>query len=275
MPRLNITPRKLRRKSINSIAPSRDGQYAYDPASGRILVSKDGVWHLYGEAPVTPPANPFAALYGTGMGQIPLHLRPEDAVTDGSGNVTAIPNKGGAGAAFNLSVTGSGITKQSSLLNIASTTVLADLATSANMRGTRMFFVAQPLVSTTSYRYFGSSNAATRIGEEKVVVFRSGPSTTGTISTGVPAITTPTLIEIEMDGASVQAWFNGTSVGAASFAVSSYPISRIARGNGAGAEFVGLMGDFLYVITDGTPAMNATMLTVRQALAAKHGIALP
>ena len=217
--------------------------------------------------------NPIVALYGTGMGQIPLHLAPEDAVTDGSGNVTMIANRGGAGAAFDLSVAGSGITKQSGLLNISSTTVLADLASPADMLGTRMFFVAQPLVSTASYRYFGSSNSAVRVGEGKLIVFR-GPSTTGTISTGVPAITAPTLIEIETDGASVRAWFNGTSVGTASFAVSSFPIGRLARGNGTGAEFVGLMGDVLSVITDGSPAMDAPIATIRNALAAKYGITL-
>ena len=216
----------------------------------------------------------IAALYGTGMGQIPFHLAPEDAVTDVDGNVTAIPNKGGAGAAFDLSVTGSGVTKQSGLLNISSTTVLANMASPADMLGTRMFFVAQPLVSTDSYRYFGSSNTATRVGAGKIIVFRSGPSTTGTISTGVPSITTPTLIEIETDGTSVRAWFNGTSVGTASFAVAAFPIDRIARGNGTGAEFVGLMGDVVFLVTDGSPAMNTPADTIRGYLAAKHGVTL-
>lgn len=217
----------------------------------------------------------LSAYYGTGMGQIPLHLLPDDAVLDGGGNVVSIANRGGAGAAFNMSVIGTGITRQSGLLNIASTSVQANLATPANMVGTRMFFVAQPSVSTNSYRYFGATGTAVRIGAGQVVLFRGGvPQTTGTIASGVPDIASPTLIEMELDGTAVRVWFNGVSVGSAGFAVADFQVDRLARGNSAGSEFTGLMGDVLSVITDSAPARDSTMLAVRQIVAAKHGIAL-
>lgn len=51
------------------------------------------------------PTDPVASLYGVGVGNVFLDLKPADAVLDGSGNVVSVPNAAG-GAAATASATG-------------------------------------------------------------------------------------------------------------------------------------------------------------------------
>lgn len=225
-----------------------------------------------------PPIRPIATLaryYGTGLGQVPLHLAPEDAVLDASGNVTGIANKGGAGASFNAVVAGAGMRREGGMLNITSTALTADLTTPVEVVGTRMFVIAHPAAADGSYRYFGYLGSSLRIAPPQAIIHKGGsPAVTGTISSGVPTLPEPSLLEVQLLGGAFSLWVNGLFVGSAPFDVPSLLFSRIGRGNVAGAEYLGRLGDITSFITDGSPAMNARAAEIRRLLAAKHGIPL-
>ena len=234
------------------------------------------------------PADPFADLYGTGMGQMPMMLDPLDAVLDGSGNVVSIANKGGAGAAFNATTSATGMTRTGNLLSTPGGVWLS-LANPADMIGVRLFIVAalDPAAVGTAVKLAGRS-AGTATGQRSEV--HLSPSNTSlalrrwdggafinAASVVLPSATGSTLrlIEVEFAGGSIRSWMDGVG-GAAVTAPADWPdllVDRLLAGYGA-PTFSGQAGVVASVITDGTPARDATMLAVRQTLAARYGIAL-
>ena len=233
-----------------------------------------GLTHL---RPASVNADPIAGLYGTGMGQIPLHLRAEDAALDGSGNVTGITNRGGAGPLFNATASATGMTRTGNLLMLPQTSYLT-LQNPADLGGTRLFFVAKPDVAMDRYaRILGNANPQNLIRPDKetgqfmlqragVAVYLAG--------SGSPIGTDPHLYEIEIAGGQAKLIVDGVQLSQVACAWTDFTVTMIGAAF-SGAGYLGGLGDPLSVITDGTPSRDGTMLDVRRALAAKHGITLP
>lgn len=241
----------------------------------------------------TPPAPSLAAYYGTGLGQVSLHLAPEDAVLDASGNVLSVPNKGGAGAAFAATASGIGVKlagNRLSLPNDGSRRFL-QLAQPANFLGVRMFAVVAFDPAPSSSPFVG---IAGRVGNtepgNRTVIRTSGDGrnmaltrwsgsaddsvfVTGTLHPG----TALRLVEIEIAGGFVRSWLDGAP-NSASVTVhpgwADFLVDRIFSGSVTGTV-TGQAGDVVSMVTDGSAAMDVRAAEIRSIIAAKHGITLP
>ena len=247
-----------------------------------------GLTHL---RPASVNADPIAGLYGTGMEQVPLHLRAEDAVLDGGGNVTTVANRGGAGELFNAIAGGAPIKRTDKLLNIAAVSAWLDLQYPADLDGTRLFMVARR--QGTAWRFFASmeggvegdgNQANDRRIQETITSgtsrIRLYPSTSAGFEDSMPfpSPTGLTIYEIEKVGTALSVWINGSFAGVSNHSTLAGPFllrRLLATQVGSSADWVGDVGDILSVVTDGTAARDGTMLDVRRALASKHGITLP
>ena len=233
-----------------------------------------GLTHL---RPASVNADPIAGLYGTGIGQIPLHHPAEAAVLDGGGNVTTVTNRGGAGALFNATASATGMTRSGNLLNVPQTSYLA-LANPADLVGVRLFFVAQADPALDQFaRIVGNMSPQNLIRVTKdtgqFLLQRAG-SNVYLAGSGGPVGTAPRLYEIEIAGGQAKLIVDGVQLSQAPCDWLNLTVTMIGAAF-SGVGFSGGLGDPLSVITDGTPARDGTMLDVRRALAAKHGITLP
>lgn len=235
------------------------------------------------------PADPFADLYGTGLGQIPMLLDPLDAVMSGA-NVVSIPNKGGAGAAFNATVmgTGAGMTREGGLLVKTSTTNYLQLSSPADLVGARLFVVSAvaPEAIGTGPRIAGRDfqSAAGDRTDMNVSIPNSAIAVRRHDGAGMPGVLSGTfpadpggvlrLYEMEMAAGLFRVWVNGTQVAPVAYNVPTFIVDRVLGGLTT-PYFTGLAGIAGSVITDGTPAMDPVMLRVRQTIAARYGITLP
>ena len=233
-----------------------------------------GLTHL---RPASVNADPIAGLYGTGMGQIPMHHDPEAAVLDGNGNVTSIANRGGAGPLFNATASATGITRTGNLLNISGPETHLLLAQKADMVGVRLFFVAR--ADNTSNRYpriLGSmtpQNLARPDMENGGFLFQRAGSNTF-LGGSQPIGLALRLYEVEIAGGVAKTFIDGVPQGQAPCAWADFTVDMIGAAFSV-VGFTGGLGDPLSVVTDGTAARDGTMLDVRRALAAKHGITVP
>lgn len=245
-----------------------------------------GAFGIGGDAGAPAAPDPIAAFYGVGLGQVPLHLAPEDAILDGSGNVTTVANRGGAGAAFAATATATGITRSGNLLTVPATNVWLNLANPADMVGTRLFIVAALADGLTgAINFTGRSAASVDGGRTNIrwditnsrfqlqryngTTFESAVLLPGSSPLG----TALHLIEVEVAAGMARLFVDGVALGTAAAAWPNLLSDRIFAGHSA-PYFTGQAGDVLSVVTDGTPARDATMLSIRQFLAAKHGITL-
>lgn len=230
---------------------------------------------MAGRRTPTPP-DPLPALYGTGLGQIPLHLAPEDAVLAGNGNVTGIANRGGAGAAFNATASATGISKSGALLNVTEAAARLALAVPADLVGVRTFMVValSPTADPFS-RLLGHPSPANLVrvnaSTGQLLAQRSGVNNFLT-APATPPGTTLRLWEVEFAAGRVKVWMNGVLAHDGAHTFADFQASLIFASGFDANGFTGTAGDIVSVITDGTPARDATMLTVRQSIAAEHGI---
>lgn len=236
-------------------------------------------WGASAGGAAAPTPDPLAAYYGTGLGQIPLRLDPLDAVMSGTVNVASIPNKGGAGAAFNATSNGTTpITRSGGLLNFTAT-AQAQMAMPADFFDVRLFAVVQRPSQPSSFSTVlrsatsGEGNGDFRLDEDGAAhlryrVYKRQNAANAYVTTNYTPIRTDLhLIEFEM-----------LSSGAAYCAVSGAPITIAAQGVlpplplqiFGGALFS--MGEAISVITNGTAAANPAIAAVRAHLATKYGI---
>ena len=227
--------------------------------------------------PASVDADPIAGLYGTGMGQIPMHHDPEAAVLDGNGNVTSIANRGGAGPLFNATASATGITRTGNLLNVTSQGLRLVLANPADMVGTRLFIVAAfDPASVPDPRLFGNASPVNfgRIHQTQGNLLLSRAGAQVFLASPTNLGNTLHLFEIELAGGKASYWVDGVLRESAANAWTDFTITML-YGATTGFGFIGRSGAVLSVVTDGTAARDGTMLDVRRALAAKHGITLP
>lgn len=226
----------------------------------------------------------LSAYYGTGMGQVPMHLAPSAAVMNGA-DVVSIPNSGGAGAVFNATATGAGITRAGNLLTVPATNVWLTLANPADLVGTRLFFVAALTDGLTgAINFTGRSEASVDGGRANIrwditnsrfqLQRYNGTAFDSALLPGSgPLGAALHLIELEVAGGTARLFVDGVALGTAAVAWPNLLSDRIFAGHSV-PFFTGQAGDVLSVITDGTPARDATMLSIRQFLATKHGITI-
>lgn len=229
--------------------------------------------------PARPQAGTMADNYGVALGQIPLHLQPEDAVVDPDGNVLSVPNRGGAGAAFNAA--GQGLTRSGALLQVTSSGVLR-LDNPADLQGVRLFVVMRR--SATGQAWFAGgpsgSGAAIRFTHSNMPDGAAAStlqlSNLGSVGPLPRSLYTLVLLEIELTAAGLRAWLNGVAAAnPGPGSPSPYPLVNIGAKPPDTPSYTGLVGDIVSLITDGSAGLDARALSIRQALAAKHGIILP
>lgn len=227
----------------------------------------------------------LAALYGVGMGQIPLHLAPEAAVLT-AGSIESIPNRAGAGAAFDAAKAGTEtLTMEGALVRVPAGVAYLNLASAANLVGCRLFIVtgfSDGLVGNINFagRSSGAgagerTNLRWDTGNTRLQLQRWDGAAFGSalLDSDLTLGTALRLVEVEVAAGLARLWINGALQSSVSLAWPDFYVGRVFAGHSA-PFFSGLAGDVLSVVTDGAPARDAVMLTVRSALAAKHGIAL-
>lgn len=247
-----------------------------------------------GNPPVNPPVDPLAALYGTGVGQVPLHLIPENAVLDGSGNVTSVSNQGGAGSAFAVTANTTGITLSGARFNVPSANVHLLLPALINMVGSRLFMLVQPAapVPTSGTTSFAGRAGSTGVDDNRNTLrydwtnkrFQaqryswdgtSGSTNTTAISSNTEIILSnkESLIELEFSGEAFRSWIDGAFTGQAAFSQTSFSVDRFFSGQ-TSPFFTGLAGDILLFKTDGSSAMATHITTIRNMYVRKYGLIL-
>lgn len=223
-----------------------------------------------------PAPATIASFYGVGLGQVPMHLDPAAAVMSGA-DVVSVPNSGGAGALFNATKAGTGsITRDGNLLQIGAAGPYFGLATAADVYGTRVFFVASLNIAIANFpRFLGSvtHNTLARMDDDtgQFLFQRDGISRP---FTGVAPGTALHLFEIAMEAGVASLWVDRTQVGSAAVPWTDFRADRLLAANTDLNTFVGAVGDLVSLIVDGTGNQAAQIATIRNVLAAKHGITL-
>lgn len=219
------------------------------------------------------PAPTLADLYGTGLGQVPLHLAPEDAVLDGSDFVASLPNRAGNNSA---TASTTGITRSGNLLTTPGGPFLS-LAGAVNLFGSRLFLVAAlaPAAVGTGVRLAGR-NAS---GSDRTEIHLNAPNNgiglrrwNGTVyeafNVPLPAATGSAmhLIEIEITGGTARAWVDGETNGsgvAVPAGWTDFLVDKVLAAQNAPA-FSGQAGDICALLVDGNQA--AEIATIRSAI---------
>lgn len=224
--------------------------------------------------------------YGTGLGQIPGHLAPESA-TLSSGNVTAVANLGGAGAALNATKSGSGnITLTNGRFTIASgTSPYLTLATAGDLVGTRLYMVASIDQASTGNLNIAGHSVSTAAGGRTNIqwvrasnllrLLRWNGASWESRDLDLGEVIGPNLrlIEIEIgDNDVIRVWMDGTLRATGTNPWADFIVSRIFAGYNS-PYFSGTATDILWLRTDGT--QDAAGASVRQELAQKNGLTLP
>ncbi len=221
--------------------------------------------------------------YGTGPGQIAIHLNSDAATLDGAGRVTAIANQGGAGPVFNAVVSGAPIPVAGALLQMAASTGFPVLANPADLLGVRLMWVST--VSTVNAtRYFGSVDhgpagadyeiRTNMVGSTWTMQLWDNEGGTGSSVTLTPRVAIPGgihLLELNFAASgNVTLYQDGVAISAAnaSGAFSAFFLDRIGQGTSTANMFEGQMGDVLGVILGG--AADDTIATARAWLAARY-----
>lgn len=235
------------------------------------------------------PINPLAQYYGTGPGKIAIHLDSDSTTKDGSGNVTAFQNKGGAGALFDATVAGTPVPLNGKTLALAgAATGTPGLSNSASLIDLRLMWVST-ISATNTMRYFGDVDAAGGVDDYEIRLNVSGTDFCFTLwenegGTGgainlLPRVAVKTglhLFEIELSTATgmATAFMDGVQIGQTSYAgaFANYYIKRIGQGTGSTVQFEGQMGDILGV-TLGTGSA-ATIAAARAYLNGRFNLGM-
>lgn len=221
--------------------------------------------------------------YGTGPGQIAIHLNSDGATLDGAGRVIAIANQGGAGPVFNATISGAPIPLDGHLLQISASTGFPILANPADLLGVRLMWVST-VSAVNATRYFGSIDRGPGGADYEIRTNLAGSTWTmqlwdneggtGSSVTLTPRVAIPTsihLLELNFAASGVVTLYqDGVAISSANAtgAFSAFPLDRIGQGTSSANMFEGQLGDVLGVILGG--AAGDAIATARAWLAARY-----
>ncbi len=210
-----------------------------------------------------PPENPLAPFYGTGEGQVPLHISTA-GVTPPGGPATAVVNAGGAGAALDAVVSGAAMVVDGAFLTTGAASGFPILAAPVDLFAGRLIWVMNQVGLVNLARFMGHTGAEIRANlTEQGLTLQLWSDATGsgvTVNPGtrVPAGDGPLLCEVGISGTTGRFFIDGASLGTAPVAWETFPISRIGRGTGSATPVEG----------------GATVAAVRAAMNDRFGLGL-
>jgi hypothetical protein len=225
-------------------------------------------------------------MYGTGLGEIPIHFDPVFATKNASGFVTAVPNLGGAGAAYNTNKTGTGdiTVLPGGAFSVPSGSKYLNMASEIDLMGHRLFWVGKKNNTVAGNHKFIGDNESTADGQRAQIDWYQNNDGfrllrwNGTIMAQAPEMHTTALyagelnlIEIEVLPSTINMWINGKFEGTYTFPWNDFQIQRIFAGFG-NPGFAGNAGDILFFKTNGSATMNSRAEAIRNELIGKWGI---
>lgn len=240
------------------------------PQSG-LFIGGQKVWAA------AAPDSPLAPFYGTGPGQIILHLDPMRAVMSGV-QVATIPNSGGAGAAMDATAEGA-ITRRGALLEIQAS--LLQTAAPVDLAQARLLMVIESDTPLNNRQYLGR-NVGTGDGDRVGFNWQpgsartlpqrwNGSTNTQIVVSGLTFGTDLTVVEMELSGGQFRCWINGVATAAVNSAWPDLIVDSFFGVNNPVPNFVGIAGDVLAVRSGGD---GDAIAAGRAYLFGKHGIAM-
>ncbi|WP_162798858.1 hypothetical protein [Paracoccus indicus] len=226
------------------------------------------------------PAPPISTWYGIGPGQVPMDHKYAQGVANG-GLITSVPNLGGAGAMFNLTVNGT--------VPIVGNGVDLDpndyfsLASQADVVGTRLFVVVDFRSVDVNQFIAGQGETNADGGKTNLLLLAGGGSlrlakndgtnVNATIPLSPPVAPLIRLYEIEdVPGGNVSVWINAEFRGSTPNPHASYLIKRIAAGQSTGGGINGVLYRTLSLIQGGDYA--ARVQAIRARLNQEYGLGM-
>lgn len=223
------------------------------------------------------PPNPLLPFYGTGAGQIPLHLSAA-AISPPGGPAVSLMNRGGAGAALDAPVSGSAMVLAAPFLVTGAAHGFPILADLVDLFAGRLIWVISTVGAVNLTRFMGHTGTEIRanITAEgiRLQLWSNATGTGVTVNPGgrVPSEDRAYLCEVDVSGGSGRFFMDGVSLGTAPVAWATFPIGRIGRGTGSAAPLEGGMGDVLFVNHGG--AFDAAVAAVRAYLNERFSLGL-
>ncbi|RJE81266.1 hypothetical protein DWB67_01000 [Paracoccus sp. JM45] len=214
---------------------------------------------------------PISTFYGVGAGQVPMDHKYAEGTKSG-GNITAVPNLGGAGSAFNLTVNGS-VPVSGNGVDLDPSDYFT-MPTQADLVGVRFFFVAD-FKSVSANQYFAGQNEANASGGRTNLFLLSGGNTLRiarnagsniNVDVSISPAVAPVirLYEIEMTASgNAVVWINGEQRGSIPNVHSTYLINRIAAGQATGGGMSAILYRSLSLIQGGDYAGRVTAIRAR------------
>ncbi|ARJ70076.1 hypothetical protein B0A89_10970 [Paracoccus contaminans] len=224
-------------------------------------------------------------LYGVARGQVPIHLAASRATVGADGNVTAVPNAGGAGAMFDAAPADAAVPIVNGGLSLDVGSLM--LANPADLIGVRLFVVATR--TSGQQVYFLGGPASINGGTARTMRFFHSNFADGSVASTINlagsttgklprAVGQMVLNEVQLLPSGLRAWQNGVEADAAGTAIGldKVLINVIGRGEPANLSprWTGPVFEIVSLITDGSAALDSQISVIRQALAGKYGLSL-
>lgn len=220
----------------------------------------------------------IAEFYGTGPGQIPMDHRYAQGTAVG-GNITAVPNLGGAGAAFNLTAVGA-IPVTADYVTMEPSARF-EVATRAELVGTRLFIVADILAFTSNQNFAGrnvggeTTNIFLNAAGDRMTVNRN-PGTgfvNAQINLSPPVAPLLRLYEVDVpSGGDLAVLVNTQLRGSVPTPFTTFGVSRIAAGQSISSGLNARLYRTLLLIKGGD--FDAGVAVVRARLNDLYGLGL-
>lgn len=224
-----------------------------------------------------PPANPLVAFYGTGAGEISLHLSTA-GVSPAGGPATAIANAGGAGSDLDAAVSGAAMALDGPWLTTGAAMGFPVLAAPVDLFSGRLLWVMSAVGAVNLTRFMGHTGSEIRAnitaGGVTLQLWSNETGSGVTVNPGgrVTAEDRVYLCEVEISGGSARFFMDGTALGTAAVAWSEFPISRIGRGTGTATPLEGGMGDVIFINSGG--GFDTALAAVRSYLDGRFELGL-
>ena len=253
-------------------------------------VEQTAMWRggqqMWEKSAAAPPPE-IEDFYGTDVGQVRIHLDPDNAVLGSSQQVTSVPNTGGGGATYNSTKAGSGnITVANHRFQLSASGQHLNMANSFDLKGHHIFFAVRIDTDLAGNVNMMGANLSTSAGDRTNIqmVRSSGAANllrwtgtsmqSGSYGMGEPYDNTLVLLEYAWTGATrTRFWHNGIPHEDKATPWANFKLKLFGLGyNTPGVK--GELSDFVAMVADESQLSEDRAVLIRQALARKHGITL-